>query len=74
MNDYAEKRVQENSNAEREPYSIVFNNCASFVSDVLDQDMSTLFLSPVVRSPIPIIRVKQYQLFHQRIIYPPHNK
>ena len=74
MNDYAEKRVQENSNAEREPYSIVFNNCASFVSDVLDQDISTLFLSPAVRSPIPIIRIKQYQLFHQRIIYPPHNK
>ena len=74
MLEYAENREKENSDPKRFPYSIVFNNCVSFASQVLDQDVKVQFLSPILRVPIPNIRIRQYQLFHKRISYSPSQK
>jgi hypothetical protein len=74
MLEYAEKRMDDNKNPNRKPYSVLFNNCVTFASEVLDQDLWSQFRSPVLRSPIPAVRVKQYHVLFPRVSYSPQKR
>ena len=59
MNDYAKSRMHENDNPDREDYSVLSNNCATFAEDVITQDKSVDKPFIIINSPINI--VDEYQ-------------
>lgn len=60
MKDYAEQQMKENNNPERESYSLINNNCATFAAEVLSQDPEVDKQAPTIKSPRPITLIKQY--------------
>ena len=72
MKDYAEGRMDQNADPDRTRYSIIFNNCATFASEVIQQDWRTVFKTPIIRVPIPSIMIKQYQILLPRVSYSPN--
>jgi hypothetical protein len=59
MNDYAKKKMAENSDPNRKEYSITGNNCATFAEDVITQDKSVDKPNIWLKSPVNI--VDEYQ-------------
>ena len=59
MNDYAKSRMHENDNPDREDYSVLSNNCATFAEDVITKDKSVDKPFIIINSPINI--VDEYQ-------------
>ena len=60
MKDYAEQQMKENNNPERESYSLINNNCATFAAEVLSQDPEVDKQAPTIKSPRPVTLIKQY--------------
>lgn len=69
MNEYAQGRMAENSNAEREPYDIVDNNCGTFACDVADQDPEVEKNSPLIIDPRPNSIIKEYRDEYDKVDY-----
>ena len=59
MNDYAKSKMVENNAPERQKYSIISHNCATFTEDVITQDESVDKPSSIINSPANI--VNEYQ-------------
>ena len=59
MKQYAEKRIQDNKNPNREGYSFLNNNCANFAEDVITQDKRVNKPSRIINSPISIVHKYQ---------------
>ena len=74
MYSYAEERMMNNDNPDRIPYSIFFNNCATFAAEVLDQDILVQLRAPTVRIPIPTVMSFQYQIPFRKVSYRPSSK
>ena len=72
MKDFEEGRMGQNADPDRARYSIIFNNCATFASEVIQQDWRTVFKTPTIRVPIPSIMIKQYQILLPRVSYSPN--
>ena len=73
MNDYAQDRMKENSNPEREEYSLGNNNCGTFTNDVVKQDEEVSEEAPTVVNPRPNSMIKEYQRKFQDVEYDPKN-
>ena len=71
MNSYAEKQMQDNNNLDREPYSLLSNNCGTFAADVLKQDANVKRIFPIIFIARPISIVKQLQEVFTRVRYKP---
>ena len=69
MKNYAETKMAENSNPDREKYSLTRNNCGTFASDVLNQDKNVKEKLPVYLLPTPNNIVKKYQEVFPRISF-----
>ena len=80
MNDYAQSKMNESDpnsqdyNKEREPYSLMTNNCATFGCDVLNQDPSVKENAPLVLFPSPNNTIEEYQKEYPVVEYIPENK
>ena len=61
MNEYAQSRLAENSDANREAYSTWSNNCGDFACQTLKQDESIKKKSPLIEAPDPYSLIGQYQ-------------
>lgn len=61
MKSYAEGRMKENTNPDREEYSLTRNNCGTFACDVLNQDPKVKDKAPSIYDPRPNSMVKEYQ-------------
>ena len=59
MDAYAQKKLKENTDPNREPYSITGNNCGTFACDVIEQDKS--LDTPTIIDPRPVSIVDEYQ-------------
>jgi RHS repeat-associated protein len=59
MNDYAQSKLKENTDTQREPYSITGNNCGTFAADVINQDES--LNTPTILDPRPVSIIDEYQ-------------
>lgn len=59
MNNYAQSKLKENSNPDREPYSIFSNNCGTFGCDVTNQDVD--LNNPWIVDPRPVSIIDEYQ-------------
>jgi RHS repeat-associated protein len=70
MNDYANKKFLENDDSHRKDYSVYTHNCATFASDVVQQDESVS--KPTIIIPTPVNAVDEYQEEgNRKIEYPP---
>ena len=69
MNEYAEDKVNDNSNPDRKSYSLLNYNCATFAIEVLNQDSKVEEKTPAYRLQIPNYIIKEYQKVSPRIIY-----
>ena len=59
MNDFAKDKLDENSDSEREPYSLSGNNCGTFAADCVNQDETVD--APWIVYPTPTNIVDEYQ-------------
>ena len=71
MNDYAQRKLQENSNLDRKEYSLIRNNCGTFAVDVLQQDEKLKNKIPLILDPRPNSIVKELQENFDKIEYIP---
>ncbi|MGE5329273.1 MAG: SpvB/TcaC N-terminal domain-containing protein [Deltaproteobacteria bacterium] len=70
MDNYARRRMAQNSDPARTPYSLSSNNCGTFAHDVIGQDPSVS--RPWVVNPSPTNFVDEYrEEGHRRIDYNP---
>ena len=60
MNDYAKEKMGENSDPNRDPYSLTSNNCGTFGCDVVNQDPNVAKNSPSIVDPRPNSIIKEY--------------
>ena len=67
MNDYANSRMLENNNPDREAYSFLNNNCATFAEDVITQDKRVDKPSRIINSPVNLVR--KYQNNNDKVQY-----
>jgi hypothetical protein len=74
MNDYAQDRIKENSNPEREEYNLMNNNCGTFTNDVVKQDEEVSEEAPTVIDPRPNSMIKEYQRKFQDVEYDPEKE
>ena len=72
MNDYAKGRLEDNNNPQREEYSIISNNCATFAIDVIKQDKSIKGKHPIIIDPRPNSIIEEYEDEFPSIIYDPN--
>lgn len=59
MKNYAEKKMDENTDPNRTPYSLTDNNCGTFAADVINQDKCVD--DPWIANPTPTNIVDEYQ-------------
>ncbi len=69
MYDYANSKMAENSDPDRDPYSITSNNCGTFAIDVLNQDENVKELAPGIFDPRPNSMVGEYQDEFDKVSY-----
>lgn len=74
MNDYAQSKKAEKNNLDRKEYSIMSNNCGTFVEDVVKQDPDVMKKAPTIIDPRPNSMVKEYQDSFKPINYDPKTK
>ena len=67
MNKYATDRIAENNDPNRTPYNFLYNNCATFAEDVINQDESVDKPWIVIHSPVNT--VDEYQEEGNAAIY-----
>jgi hypothetical protein len=61
MNDYADGKMKENSNPDREAYNLMNNNCGTFAEDVVKQDEKVAEDAPNIIDPRPNSMIEEYQ-------------
>ncbi|MBK9567142.1 MAG: hypothetical protein IPO37_18825 [Saprospiraceae bacterium] len=71
MNDYAKEKMGENSDPNRDPYSLTSNNCGTFGCDVVNQDANVAKNSPSIVDPRPNSIIKEYQGEFGKVQYNP---
>lgn len=71
MNNYAQSRMDENTDIKREEYNILNNNCSTFAEDVLKQDRDVEDKIPLSKLNIPNGIVKKWQKIFTPIKYYP---
>jgi hypothetical protein len=71
MNDYAKEKMGENSDPNRDPYSLTSNNCGTFGCDVVNQDPNVAKNSPSIVDPRPNSIIKEYQGEFGKVQYNP---
>jgi hypothetical protein len=59
MNEYAQGKLKENADPNRDPYSVTGNNCGTFACDVVNQDADVN--TPYIVDPRPVSIVEEYQ-------------
>ena len=59
MKQYAEERIKDNENPDREGYSFLSNNCANFAEDVITKDKRINKPFRIINSPLNIVRKYQ---------------
>jgi len=69
MNNYAKQRLEENSNDNRTPYSLIGNNCGTFAKDVLEADTDVKEKSPLIIDTRPVSIVEEYQDTFESVSY-----
>lgn len=69
MNDYANRKLMENSDENRTPYNVLSNNCGTFANDVIKQDKSVN--APNILDPRPVSIIDEYQSDFTSISYDP---
>ena len=74
MKTYAEDKKSENTNPDREPYSLTGNNCGTFAADVVKQDGQVKEKAPNIVDPRPNSIVEEYQNKFRTITYDPNKK
>jgi len=72
MNSYAQDRKAENSDTNREEYSLTDNNCGTFATDVVKQDKNVDKNAPKIIDPRPNSMIKEYQEKYPDLIYDPN--
>jgi RHS repeat-associated protein len=73
MNDYAKSKLKENSDPDREEYSLSSNNCGTFAADCVNQDENVD--APWIVNPTPTNIVDEYQEEgNAKVTYDPKNK
>jgi len=71
MNDYAKGKMTENSNPNREEYSLTSNNCGTFAADVTNQDKDVKKEAPTIIDPRPNSIIGEYQQKYPDVKYDP---
>jgi hypothetical protein len=71
MNNYAKEKMAENSDPDRESYSLRNNNCGTFGCDVVNQDPNVAKNSPSILDPSPNSIIKEYQGEYGKVQYNP---
>jgi RHS repeat-associated protein len=71
MKSYAEAKMKENNDADRKPYSLTSNNCATFACDVLKQDSDVKDNAPLILDPRPNSVIEEYQGTFEKVEYNP---
>jgi len=71
MHDYAKELMGQNSDPDREPYSIWNNNCGTFGCDVLNQDSDVAGKAPGIIDPRPNSIIGEYQDVYDSVSYDP---
>jgi RHS repeat-associated protein len=71
MNNYAKEKMAENSDPNRDPYSLTSNNCGTFGCDVVNQDPNVAKNSPSVVDPRPNSIIGEYQGEFGKVQYNP---
>ncbi|MBO7346679.1 MAG: hypothetical protein J6U29_03840, partial [Bacteroidales bacterium] len=69
MNNYATKRLSQNTDENRIPSNIFTNNCGTFADDVIKQDKS--IKAPSILDPRPVSIIGEYQNDFTPISYDP---
>lgn len=71
MNDYAQSKMKENNNPNREKYSLMNNNCGTFANDVVKQDEEVKKEAPTIIDPRPNSMIEEYKDKFQDVKYDP---
>lgn len=71
MNDYAQKKMKDNTNPNRKDYSLTSNNCGTFAADVVKQDEDVKKDAPIIVDPRPNSIVGEYQDNFQGVHFDP---
>ncbi|MFB9057512.1 toxin TcdB middle/N-terminal domain-containing protein [Mariniflexile ostreae] len=81
MNEYAQGKLNESSDPnhtdykkDREPYSLIGNNCGTFGCDVLKQDEGAKKKAPWIFNPTPNNIAEEYQDNFPKVDYTPKTK
>lgn len=61
MDAYARDIINENDNPNRQRYSLLNHNCATFAIDVISQDETVKEKLPLITAPVPSLLVNQLQ-------------
>ena len=71
MKSYAEGKMAENTDPNRETYSLTSNNCGTFACDVLNQDPNVKDKSPSISDPRPNSIIEEYRGTFGKVEYNP---
>jgi hypothetical protein len=71
MNNYAQDKMKDNNNPNREKYNLTDNNCGTFATDVANQDKKVEKEAPTIIDPRPNSMISEYQQVFPAVNYDP---
>ena len=73
MVDYAENKIANNGNKNREPYTLLKNNCGHFAANCITQDKT--INRPAIYDPRPVSIVDEFETEkNKKFIYIPQHE